>query len=363
MTELKKVFEFFNTESSYISAEPYGSGHIHDTFKVETAGNSPDYILQKLNNYIFKDISALQENIGRVTRHLRIKLEEQGVEEIDRRCLTLIPTHNGESFIQDDDGLYWRLYIFIRNHKSYDVVETSGQAYQGGRAIGRFQALLADLPGKPLNETIPDFHNISSRLNSFHYAIRRDPKGRIKNLEKEINFVTAREEIMHSIIRLGQDGEIPLRTTHNDTKFNNVLLDANDEALCVIDLDTVMPGYIHYDFGDAIRTAANSAAEDETDLSKVFLRTDLFEAYARGYLEEMKETLNPTEKEYLAFAPRLITFTIGLRFLTDYIDGDNYFKIHHKEHNLERARAQFKLVESNEEQYENLKGLISKLSE
>ena len=221
--------------------------------------------------------------------------------------------------------------------------------------------MLSDLPGEPLYETIPFFHDIEKRLETFRQVLTADKAGRAEAASDAVNFVIKRSEEMKIILHLGRKGEIPLRITHNDTKFNNILLDENDKALCVIDLDTVMPGYIHYDFGDAIRTAANIAAEDEKELSKVKMDINLFEAYADGYLSETRETLNAVEKEYLAFAPRLITYTIALRFLTDYLDGDNYFKIHHEHHNLQRARAQLKLVESMEEQYEEMKKIIRKL--
>jgi Ser/Thr protein kinase RdoA (MazF antagonist) len=254
------------------------------------------------------------------------------------------------------------MYIFISNHRSYNIVDTPDKAFEGGKAIGRFQAMLADLPGNPLHETIPFFHDIEKRLDTFSKSIKADAKYRAKDVSNEIDAILKRAETMKVILRLGREGKIPVRITHNDTKFNNILLDENDKALCVIDLDTVMPGYVHYDFGDAIRTGANIAAEDEKELSKVKMDINLFEAFARGYLSETRETLNDVEKEYLAFAPRLITYTIAIRFLTDYIDGDYYFKIHHEHHNLQRARAQMKLVESMEEQYGDMQKRINNLT-
>ena len=254
------------------------------------------------------------------------------------------------------------MYIFISNHNSYNVVDSAGKAFEGGKAIGRFQAMLADMPGEPLYETIPWFHNIEKRLQTFNNKIKENPAGRVETVAEEINQVLKRAEDMKIILRLGDEGKIPLRITHNDTKFNNILLDENDKALCVIDLDTVMPGYVHYDFGDAIRTAANNVSEDEDDLSKIKMDINLFKAYSEGYLSETGETLNDVEKEYLAFAPQLITYTIAVRFLTDFIDGDNYFKIHHPLHNLQRAKAQLKLVMSMEEQYEDMKSIIRKLT-
>jgi len=360
---LKEIFELFSADGTYLNGEPFGSGHIHDTFRIETLEKEKDdYILQKLNDKIFKNIPGLQKNIERVTVHLREKLSSIPGSDIKRECLRLIPAKNGKSWITDNNGSYWRMYIFIANHRSYNIVDTPDKAREGGKAIGRFQAMLSDLPGEPLYETIPFFHNVQKRLETFKRIVNEDPAERVGKVSDEIDFVMSRSEEMKIILKLGNEGKIPVRITHNDTKFNNILLDENDKALCVIDLDTVMPGYVHYDFGDAIRTAANIAAEDEKELSKVKMDINLFEAYASGYLSETKDTLNAVEKEYLAFAPRLITYIIALRFLTDYIDGDHYFKIHHEHHNLQRARAQFRLVESMEEQYPEMKDIIARLA-
>jgi Ser/Thr protein kinase RdoA (MazF antagonist) len=360
---LKEIFDYFVTDSTFRIGEPYGSGHIHDTFRIETCEKEKDnFILQRLNNKIFKNIPELQRNIERVTIHLSNKLKQIPGSDIKRECLCLIRSHDGKSWIIDKDGNYWRMYIFISNHRSYNIVDSPDKAFEGGKAIGRFQAMLSDMPGGPLFETIPSFHNIEKRLQTFNLKIRENPAGRAETVGDEIKQVLQRAEEMKIILRLGNEGKIPLRITHNDTKFNNILLDESDKALCVIDLDTVMPGYVHYDFGDAIRTAANTASEDETDLAKIKMDINLFKAYSEGYLSETGDTLNEVEKEFLAFAPRLITYTIAVRFLTDYLDGDNYFKIHHKHHNLQRARAQLRLVKSMEEQYEEMKNIIRKLT-
>jgi Ser/Thr protein kinase RdoA (MazF antagonist) len=360
---LKEIFEYFAADGTFHDGEPYGSGHIHDTFRIRTAEpEKDDYILQRLNNKIFKNIPELQHNIERVTIHLRNKLREIPGSDIKRECLSLIASKDGKTWIIDEEGNYWRMYIFISNHHSYNVVDNPDKAFEGGKAIGRFQAMLADMPGGPLFETIPWFHDISKRLGAFNAKVTENPVGRVESVITEIRQILDRADEMKVILRLGKEGKIPVRITHNDTKFNNILLDENDKALCVIDLDTVMPGYVHYDFGDAIRTAANTASEDENDLSKVRMDINLFKAYAEGYLSETGETLNEVEKEYLAFAPRLITYTIAVRFLTDYIDGDNYFKIHHELHNLQRTRAQLRLVMSMEEQYEEMSGIIRKLT-
>jgi hypothetical protein len=361
---LKEIFEYFAADGTFHSGEPYGSGHIHDTFRIETAEKEKDdYILQRLNTKIFKNVPELQHNIERVTVHLRNKLSLIPGSDVKRECLSLIPSREGKSWIIDNDGNYWRMYIFISNHRSYNIVDSPGKAYEGGKAIGRFQAMLTDMPGGPLFETIPWFHNIEKRLETFYQKITENPAGRVETVSREIDQVFRRADEMKIILKLGKEGKIPLRITHNDTKFNNILLDENDKALCVIDLDTVMTGYVHYDFGDAIRTAANTASEDEKDLSKIKMDINLFEAYSRGFISETGKTLNNVEKEYLAFAPRLITYTIAVRFLTDFIDGDNYFKINHEMHNLQRARAQLTLVASMEEQYAKMQGIIRNLTE
>ena len=361
--DLKEIFEYFAADGTFFQGEPYGSGHIHDTFRIQTAEeDKDDYILQRLNNKIFKNIPELQHNIERVTVHLRNKLRNIPGSDIKRECLCLIPSKDGKTWITDSHGNYWRMYIFITNHHSYNFVDSPDKAFEGGKAIGRFQAMLSDMPGGPLHETIPWFHDIERRLLAFTSKIDENPVNRVQTVKKEIEQVLQRAEEMKVILRLGRENKIPLRITHNDTKFNNILLDQNDKALCVIDLDTVMPGYVHYDFGDAIRTAANTASEDENDLSKVRMDINLFKAYSEGYLSETVETLNDVEKEFLAFAPRLITYTIAVRFLTDFIDGDNYFKIHHPLHNLQRARAQLRLVMSMEEQYGEMMEIIGKLT-
>jgi Ser/Thr protein kinase RdoA (MazF antagonist) len=360
--DLKKIYDSFLTEGSFYDAGPYGSGHIHDTFRVETCEkNKDDYILQRLNNKVFRNIPELQDNIERVTKHIKKKLLAIPGTDAKRECLTLIPAKNNKSWIEDEDGSFWRMFIYIPNHRSYDIVDSPEKAFEGGKAIGRFQALLADLPGKPLFETIPYFHNIAKRLENFNSALKFDRVDRVKSSSEEIDFILKRSEEMRIILKLGKEGMIPLRITHNDTKFNNILLDEKDKALCIIDLDTVMPGYVHYDFGDAIRTAANTAAEDEKELSKVRMDIRLFKAYADGYLSETRDTLNDVEKEYLAFGPRLITYTMAVRFLTDYLDGDTYYKTHHEHHNFERTKAQLKLVRSMEEQYTEMQEIIKKL--
>ncbi len=349
---LKEIFDCFSTGSTFLKGESFGSGHIHETYFIESAGKDTDnYILQKLNNKVFRNIPELQENVERVTVHLHRKISSIPGSDIKRECLHMIPAKDGKSWITDEYSNFWRMFVFIANHRSYDIVDSPDKAFEGGKAIGRFQALLADLPGGPLHETIPSFHDVEKRLDNFMETLRKDPAGRVSETKAETEFILRRADEMRIIQKLGREGKIPVRITHNDTKFNNILFDENDKSLCIIDLDTVMPGYFHSDFGDAIRTGANIAAEDEKELSGIKMDIGLFGAYARGYLYETRSTLNEIEKDYLAFAPLLMTFEQALRFLTDYIDGDKYYRIHHEHHNLQRTKAQIRLLESMEEQY------------
>jgi hypothetical protein len=298
------------------------------------------------------------ENISRVTSHIRLKLENTAGADPDRQGLTIIPALDGKPYFEDQDGNFWRMYIFIEDNRSYDIVDTPEKAFEGGRMFGNFQSMIADLPGGPLNETIPDFHNIDKRLETLRRTIQANPAGRASLVAEEASFVFARAEEMGTILHLGQQGIIPTRITHNDTKFNNVLLDKDDKGLCVIDLDTVMPGYVHYDFGDSIRTSTNTGAEDDPDLSRVEMDIRLFEAYAKGFLQETRTTLTQVELDHLALSGKLLPYMIGVRFLTDYVDGDNYFKIKHEHHNLQRARAQFKLLTSMERQFEAMREIV-----
>ena len=361
MHDLKNIVSNFRITGTYTNGAPYGSGHINDTFKIDTKeADQFNYILQRVNHPVFKDVPGLMENVLRVTQHIRKKLESVPGANPDREVLTVIPTLNGASYHVDQEGNFWRMYIFIWDNNSYDMVDSPEKAFEGGRMFGKFQSMLADLPGKPLNDTIPNFHNITWRLDMFTEVLGKNPMKRAGLIREEIEFVQSRAEEMKTILHLGEAGKIPLRITHNDTKFNNVLLTKEDKGLCVIDLDTVMPGYVHYDFGDSIRTSTNTGNEDDKDLSAIEMNIDLFEGYAKGFLQETKETLNKVEIDHLAFAGKLFPYIIGLRFITDYVDGDNYFKIHHEHHNLQRAKAQFKLLTSMERQYANMQEIVWK---
>jgi len=332
----------FQITGKNLEVQHYGNGHINDTFLLKNSNKGgPDYLLQRINHHVFKDVTGLMENISRVTAHLKSKLNPDTTQKI----LQLIATNDGNAFYQDNNGNYWRLYFFIPGSKSYDVAETARQAYEAGMAFGRFQSMLSDMDPFLLKETIVDFHNIQKRLKDFHEAVQADKAGRVSAVSAEIESITRHEEVMSIINQWGQAGLIPKRITHNDTKLNNVLLDADDRAICVIDLDTVMTGYVAYDFGDAIRTITNTAAEDEPDLEKIQVNTNLFKAYTEGYIKTAGSFLTEKEIESLSWGMLLLPYMQGVRFLTDYLQGDTYFKITYPEHNLIRAKAQFSLFE------------------
>jgi len=346
-----------------LSATPYGSGHINDTFLVliEAAPNPRRFVLQRINHHVFKQPDLLMENVERVCAHAHAKLRAAGASDAHRRALRLIPTLKGKSWHVDDAGNRWRCYDFIEGATGHDVVRSAAQAEAAAKAFGAFQALLADLPGGRLHETIPGFHHTPGRYASFQAALAADTHGRAASAAPEITFALARAHEVSVVVDALRDGTLPERVTHNDTKLNNVLLDdVTQEGVCVIDLDTVMPGSALYDFGDLVRTSTSPAAEDETDLSKVTMQLPMFEALVRGYLASARGFLTPREKELLPFAGKLITFEIGLRFLTDWLEGDTYFKIKRPTHNLDRTRTQFKLVASIEEQLPAMREIVAR---
>ena len=359
--KIREVVSVFPLYGDFVSAGPYGSGHINDTYAVAfNQGGAPiRYILQRINHEVFKDPVALMENIERVTRHQAETL--RNLPDVSRRVITVVDTWDGKSLHCDDEGNFWRVYIMVEGAQSHDVLESPRQAYCAARAFGGFQKLLVDLPGERLHETIPRFHDTPSRLNVLKEAVEKDSFNRAKSANAEIDFVFAREGLVSKLIDLNEAGEIPERITHNDTKLNNVLLDeTTGEGLCVIDLDTVMPGLALYDFGDMVRTGTNTAAEDERDLSKVTSDSAMFAALAEGYLSEAASFLNDKEVEMMPFSGILITLEIGIRFLTDYLQGDIYFKTQREGHNLDRCRTQFKLVESLEAQEEEMSRVVEK---
>ena len=358
---VKDIASHFDIWGDFLWYERYGSGHINDTFLIvyNQAGYQVRYILQRINTNIFKKPLELMDNIARVLKHSRKKL--YGRKDASRRALTLISTTDRSYCYTDENGCCWRAYLFIERARTYDVLESPNFAYQAAKAFGAFQQLLADLPGERLHEVIPNFHNTPSRLADFDKALAAAPADRIEAAKEEIRFVEEHRHMAPVFIDLLANGGIPERVTHNDTKINNVMLDdETGEGICVIDLDTIMPGVSLYDFGDLVRTSTSPAAEDEKDLSKVYARMEFFEALAKGFLEGSNGCLTAKEIELMPFSGELITFEIGIRFLTDFLDGDHYFKVSRPGHNLDRCRTQFKLVQSLIEQEDEMKKIMEK---
>ena len=359
--DMKAIASAFDLRGTMISAEPYGSGHINDTYKVvvDQGGLEVNYILQRVNQKVFPNVDKLMENVQRVTAHLGRKIVACGGNPT-RETLTLVPTLAGRTYHRDAEGGCWRAYLFIYGARTYDFVSDTRQAFEAASAFGKFQKQLADLPGGPVFESIPNFHNTPKRFENFLNSLKADKLNRAASAKKEIDFCLARQDKIGAVVKGLADGSIPTRVTHNDTKINNVLLDdATGKGLCVIDLDTVMPGSVLYDFGDEVRTTTATAAEDERDLSKVTFRLDLFEALVKGYLEATDGMLVPAERDYLAESGALITFEIGLRFLTDYLDGDIYFKVHRDGHNLDRCRTQFEMTRQMDEQLDKMQAIVN----
>ena len=350
--EIKHVLKHFAFEGTYDSVEEMLSGNINNTFHLyyrDKGGRQIQYVLQQINSYAFKQPELVMSNAVRVTNHLRANAEQRGLPA-ERCTLSYVPCDNGEYLYVDSQKRYWRAYNFIDNAKAYNRVEKPEQFYEAGAAFGEFQRLLSDFPVDELYETIPYFHDTRRRFYSFVASVAEDKAGRVKQLEPEIDFLFDRRKRMYSIVQMIQAGELPLRVTHNDTKINNVMLDRDTgEALCVIDLDTVMAGSSLYDFGDAIRFGASTADEDETDLDRGRMDLGLFSAFTEGFVEQTAAALTLAELENLPLGARVMTYENGLRFLTDYLDGDVYFHIDHPGHNLDRARNQFRLLEDMEE--------------
>ncbi len=342
-----EVSSLFDMRSDFIRGSAYGSGHINDTYCsiFDQAGWRVRYIMQRINTQIFTKPDELMENIERVTRHALGRLLAEKNPEARRRTLTCIPATDGKPYAVDSDGKHWRVYPFIERARGHDVLQTNEQAYEAALAFGNFQKLTADLGGERLHETIPDFHNTPKRLEALRAAVAADPLGRADKVRAEIDFALSRAEDASRITGLIASGEIPERVTHNDTKLNNVLLDdTTAEGVCVIDLDTTMPGSALYDFGDMVRTATPATREDDPDLAGIGIRLDRFDAIVRGYLTSAKSFLNDAEVENLAFSGKLLTLECGTRFLTDHLMGDVYFKTTRDNHNLDRCRNQFGLV-------------------
>ncbi|WP_442860604.1 phosphotransferase enzyme family protein [Blautia sp. MSJ-19] len=340
----------------------YGNGHINDTYRLtyETPQGTKRYILQRMSKNIFKKPVELMENVSGVTSWLRKKIIENGGDP-ERETLTLVKSVNNLSYFVDSMGEYWRVYLFIEGATCYDLVKDENDFYQSAVAFGHFQSLLADYPAETLHETIKDFHNTPDRFAKFKKAVAEDVCGRAASVQKEIDFILEREELTHALYDMQLDGRLPLRVTHNDTKLNNIMIDdATGKAICVIDLDTVMPGLTANDFGDSIRFGASTALEDEQDLSKVSCDLHLFDVYAKGFIEGCGGALTDLEIEMLPMGAILMTFENGIRFLTDHLEGDHYFHIHREGHNLDRCRTQLTLVKDMEEKLPQMNEIIKK---
>ena len=352
----------FQVRGTLESYERYGNGHINDTFVIvfHQGTKKTRYILQRINNSIFKDPEKLMFNITEVTSFLRDEVKSLGGDEL-REVITVIRTKDGISFYQDEEGSYWRMYIFIEDATSFEQVSKSEDFYQSAVAFGRFQKLLSGFDASSLYEVIPDFHNTPLRYETFLQAVKEDKCGRAKDVKEEIEFFIKRKEDMACCKQCLEEGKLPLRVTHNDTKLNNVLIDnKSGTGLCVIDLDTVMPGLSIFDFGDSIRFGANTALEDEKDLSKVSLDLNLFEQYVKGYLAGCEGSLTETEISMLPHGAKTMTLECGMRFLTDYLQGDIYFRIHREEHNLDRCHTQMSLVLDMERKWSDMNEIVSK---
>lgn len=339
--ELKGIVEKFNVEGTIASIRPLGNGLINDTYLVITAGENDDYVLQRINNSIFQDVDLLQHNVEAVTSHIRKKLIEAGEDDISRKVLHFVETGEGKTYYMDGAGRYWRVSVFIPRAKTFEAV-TPEYSYYAGKAFGNFEAMLVDLP-ETLGETIPDFHNMELRMRQLRDAVAQDAKGRLSEVRDIVDELESHAHEMCKAERMGREGKLPKRVCHCDTKVNNMMFDEEGRVLCVIDLDTVMPSFVFSDYGDFLRTGANFVAEDDPEIGKVGFREDIFESFTKGYLESAKSFLTPVETENLPYAVALFPYMQCVRFLTDYINGDTYYKIKYPEHNLVRTRNQLAL--------------------
>ena len=357
----EKIISEFNVNGTLISCERYGEGHINETYLavLEQEKKPVNYILQKINSNLFKDVDKLMNNIKLVTEFNRSKIKERGGNP-DRESLSLVYAKDGKPYIQTEDG-YFRLYIFITDAIAYQTVDKPELFYQSAVAFGNFANLLAEFDATKLYEVLPNFHNTIKRFENFEKALSADAMGRASSVKEEIDFFLERKDYCGKRVNLLNSGEMPTKVTHNDTKLNNVMLDASTGTpVAVIDLDTIMPGSICYDFGDSIRFGCNTGAEDEPDLTKVNFSIELFEAYAKGYLTALGDSVTKIERENLPWGAILMTLECGMRFLTDYLEGDHYFRTHREGHNLDRTRTQIKLVTEMEKNLSKMQEIIEK---
>ncbi len=355
------IFRHFAVDDEVAEIRPFGGGHINDTYLVTTSGGK--YTLQRLNHEVFTQPEQVMHNIALITEHLAAKIKAAGGDPM-RETLNMIRTRDGSTHYYEEDAGYFRVFTFVDGARSYPKVEQPVHFYNAAKAFGKFQQMLADFPAADLHETIPNFHHPVSRYNDLMTAVEKDIAGRRGLVEKEIAFAVARKDKCELIIKAIEAGEVPVRVTHNDTKYDNILIDdETGEGICIIDLDTVMPGSMLYDYGDSLRFGTNAGAEDDQDLSRVYCDLELFEQFTKGYLEVLGKSLTEKEIELMPLAGQIITLECGMRFLTDYLNGDTYFRIHRPDHNLDRARAQFKLVEDMEARCDEMMAIVNKYKE
>lgn len=362
--QLRAICEKFYIYGDYLVATPFGNGNINDTYQVtyDQGGIRLHYTLQRVNKTVFTEPEKVMENVDRVTRHMLNKIHSSN-QATRKRTIRLLYARTGEPYVYDDQGELWRAYIFIEHARTYDVLESTDHAFKAARTFGEFQDDMVDLPGPRLHETIPNFHNTPLRFSKLQEVIKLDPCGRVKEVSEEIDFVMNRSSELGRLVELNQAGLLPERITHNDTKVNNILIDdVSGNGICVLDLDTVMPGLALYDFGDMVRSGTNSAEEDEQRLDRVQMRFDMFEALLRGYLAGAGSFLTPLEREELPFSGKLISMELGMRFLTDYLQGDTYFKTTRAKQNLDRCRTQFKLAKDMEDHFGQMHKLLKSLT-
>lgn len=362
-TQMNEALKQYNLKGTLISAEPYGNGHINDTYLLMIDAKKEEdrkLILQRINTNVFHEPQKLMENMAGVTGWIAKKIIQEGGDP-RREVLNIVPTAEGGSYAVDSEGGYWRIFYFVPDAVCYDMVDKPEQFYQGAIAFGKFQQMLEDYPAETLHETIKGFHDTYGRFQTFLKAVEEDSAGRVSSALKEIQFVKEREDLAKAYAEADKQEHIPLRVTHNDTKLNNVMLDAETgRGLCVIDLDTVMPGYVMNDFGDAIRFGTNTAAEDEPDTSKVSCSLELYEAFVKGFLEISGPALTKHEIELLPLGAKMMTFEVLIRFLTDYLQGDTYFKTAYADHNLVRTRNQMALLSDMEKKWDQMQEIVEK---
>jgi len=354
--KLTTIAQNFDLQGKIVSVSRLGSGHINDTFLVKTDQQS--YVIQRINHEVFKNPAAVMENIQLICQHQIKKLKKEN-QPIDRQVLQIIPTYQNRLYLVDADSNFWRTYLYVPDTLTFNIVENAHQAFQAGKGFGRFQRYLSDLNPYLLHETIPRFHSLAWRYEQLEEAICRDACQRVNEVSNEIDFALLRKNLAKQLTDYVNDGTLLLRVTHNDTKINNILMDSKtEEAVCIVDLDTAMAGSVIYDFGDLMRTSLSLSSEEEKDLSRVKIRIPIFQALVAGYLSEAESFLTEKEKSLLVFGGKIITLMMGIRFLTDYLYGDIYYKTHYSTHNLDRCRTQFQLVRLIEHHERELEQII-----